>query len=460
MDSLPLATSTTISKQADKEVRLRGWVERIRRHGKVTFFDVRDYDGLTQVVFTGKLLESSEKATPESVVEVAGVVVKRPLAIVNKNIASGTVELQAKKLTILSQAKTLPFPIDGSKVDESVRLKYRYLDLRNPNLSRNIKLRSAANLVIRDFLGKEGFLEVETPYISKSTPEGARDYLVPSRIEPGKFYALPQSPQQYKQLLMVAGVEKYFQIARCFRDEDSRGDRQPEFTQLDIEMAFAEQEDVLAVAEEVVKKVVTKVCPSHKLTFETFPRLSYREVISKHKTDKPDLRRDKNNNKELAFAFVVDFPLFEWSKERQRFQSSHHPFTRPQKDFIDNFESKPEQAISTQYDLVLNGAEIAGGSLRISEPELLEKVFAFLGHKKGEIQEKFGHLLEAFSYGVPPHGGIAFGLDRLYAILCAEESIREVIAFPKAGDGRDLMMSSPSEVDPEQLKELGLKLDS
>ncbi len=437
---------------------MQGWAATVRDHSKVAFIDLRDRTGVTQVVLTGELLEMARKVTAESVISVTGEVTERPQSLVNPNLPSGTVELQAKELVIETLAEPLPFPLNDRNVSEESRLKHRYLDLRSQKMAENIRLRHAMNQYLRDELTKNNFTEVETPYISKSTPEGARDYLVPSRIMPGNFYALPQSPQQYKQLLMVAGVERYFQIARCFRDEDARGDRQPEFTQLDIEMSFTSQDELLNLVEELFLGMVKKYFPEKTLTFTTIPRLTYQEVMEKYGTDKPDLRKDTGNNDELAFAFIVDFPLFEWKEKEQRYDSVHHPFTAPKPEWADNFEKKPKVALSQQYDFVLNGSEIAGGSIRIHQPEMLERVFAFLGHDKKKIHDDFGHMLEAFRYGVPPHGGIAPGLDRIYAILLKEQTIRDVIAFAKAGDGRDLMMNSPSPVDPNQLKELGIKL--
>ncbi|MEX1052083.1 MAG: aspartate--tRNA ligase [Patescibacteria group bacterium] len=450
--------SGQVTKYVGKTVLMQGWAATVRDHSKVVFIDLRDRAGLVQVVFSGDLLEQARKITPESVVTIVGEVTERPQSLVNPNLASGSVELQAQELTVITLADTLPFPLNDRTVTEESRLKYRYLDLRSQKMSENIRLRHQMNQYVRDQLTNQDFTEVETPYISKSTPEGARDYLVPSRIVPGNFYALPQSPQQYKQLLMVAGLERYFQIARCFRDEDARGDRQPEFSQLDIEMSFVGRDEVLSLVEELFLGLVKKYFPGKTLTFTAIPRLTYAEVIDKYGTDKPDLRQDTGNDDELAFAFIVDFPLFEWKEKENRYDSVHHPFTAPQEKWVGNFEKKPKEALSEQYDFVLNGSEIAGGSIRIHQPEILERVFAFLGHNKAKIQADFGHLLEAFRYGVPPHGGIAPGLDRLYAILLKEQTIRDVIAFAKAGDGRDLMMNAPSPVDPEQLKELGIKL--
>lgn len=441
------------------EVLMQGWAQTIRDHAKVAFVDLRDRTGLTQLVFTGELLEQVRAVTPESVITVHGTVSERPQSLVNVNIASGTVEIQVTKLQIETLAKPLPMPLDDRTVGEETRLKYRYLDLRSKKMAENMRLRHALNQYIRDFLTKLDFVEIETPYISKSTPEGARDYLVPSRIAPGKFYALPQSPQQYKQLLMVAGMERYFQIVRCFRDEDARGDRQPEFTQLDMELSFTSQEEILDILEKLFISLVKTFFPEKTLTFgDTIPRLTYQEVMEKYNSDKPDLRKDTSNPDELAFAFIVDFPLFEWKESEKRWDAVHHPFTAPKPEWEDTFEKDPEHALSQQYDFVLNGMEIAGGSIRIHKPELQSRVFEFMGHTKEQVQEKFGHILEAFEYGVPPHGGVAPGLDRFYSILFKEPSIRDVIAFAKAGDGRDLMMNAPSEVDPSQLKELGISI--
>lgn len=451
--------SQNVAGHVDKKVYMRGWAQTIRTHSKVAFIDLRDRSGLTQLVFTGDLLEQVSTVTPESVISVEGTVSTRPHSLINPNMVSGTVEVQVEKLTIETTAKPLPMPLDDRSVGEDVRLKYRYLDLRSKKMAQNIRMRHKINQFIREKLSEQDFVEVETPYISKSTPEGARDYLVPARISPGKFYALPQSPQQYKQLLMVAGMERYFQIVRCFRDEDARGDRQPEFTQLDMELSFTNQEEILSIIEDLFLSIIKKFFPEKILTFgDTIPRLSYKEVMEKYNSDKPDLRKDPSNPDELAFAFIVDFPLFEWKESEKRWDATHHPFTAPKAEWTDKFEKDPEHAVSEQYDFVLNGMEIAGGSIRIHNPELQSRIFEFMGHSKEQVQEKFGHILEAFQYGVPPHGGIAPGLDRFYSIVFNEPSIRDVIAFAKAGDGRDLMMNAPSEVDDSQLKELGIKI--
>ncbi|MBA7661663.1 Aspartate--tRNA(Asp/Asn) ligase [subsurface metagenome] len=384
-------------------------------------------------------------------ISVEGSINKRPKGMINKELAFGTIELKAEKLEILSKAKTPPFEItNDKKVSEEMRLKYRYLDLRRERMKQNIIFRHKVVKHIRDNLDKKGFLEIETPILTKSTPEGARDFLVPSRLHSGEFYALPQAPQQLKQLLMVAGMEKYFQIARCFRDEDLRGDRQPEFTQLDLEMSFPEQKDILAITEALMIEIAKLA--GKKLTFKPFKVLTYAEAIKKYKTDKPDLRKSPN---ELAFVWIVDWPLFGWNKDEKRWDPMHHIFTSP-KDV--NFKD-PKTAKSWQHDLVLNGHEIAGGSIRIHDPAVQKRVFKLVGLKEKEIEEKFGHMLKAFQYGTPPHGGIALGIDRLIAILRNEPSIREVIAFPKTGDARDLTMKAPSKVDKKQLKELNIKIE-
>ena len=458
----------------NQEVSLYGWVDSRRDHGKIIFIDLRDKTGIVQLVFSPdkkEVYELADKLRSEWVIEIRGKVNARPEGMENSKILTGTIEIETNSLQVLTEAKTPPFDIssDGKEIGEDLRLKYRYLDLRRERMRKNLNHRYQFIKFIRDYLTEKEFVEVETPELTKSTPEGARDYVVPSRLDSGKFYALPQSPQQYKQLLMVAGLERYFQIARCFRDEDTRGDRQPEFTQLDLEMDFPTQEDILALIENLFKNLIEKLYPEKKILEFPFPRLTYQEVITKYHTDKPDLRKSassgQNDPHELAFSFVIDFPLFEWKEEEKRFDAVHHPFTRPKfnkgesiKEAIERIQKDPSQPLAQQYDFILNGYEIGGGSLRIHEPELLEAIFEIMGHKKEAIYQKFGHLLEAFSYGVPPHGGIALGLDRIIMILENESSIREVIAFPKTGDAKDLMMNAPSEIDEKQLKELHLKI--
>ena len=450
-------------KYLGKRVKVCGWAQTIRSHGKILFIDLRDRSGILQLVFTPEntaLYKEIQKIRPEWVISAEGTIAQRPIGMQNPKIETGQIELHPVKLEVFSQAKTPPFPIDtsGYEINEETRLKYRYLDLRRERMRRNLEIRQKVIQFMREFLIKEGFIEVETPILTKSTPEGARDFLVPARLQPGKFYALPQSPQQYKQLLMVAGLEKYFQIARCLRDEDPRADRQAEFTQLDIEMSFVEQEDILKLTENLYVTLLENLFPEKKIKKIPFPRISYKEALAKYETDKPDLRTDKKNPNELAFCFIIDFPMFEWKKEEKRWDAVHHPFTRPQTKDIREMKKNPENVLAYQYDFVLNGYELGGGSLRSYKPEILEAVLEIMGHRKQDVKKKFGHLLEAFEYGVPPHGGIALGIDRFLAVVLQEPNIREVIAFPKTGDNRDLMMDLPSEVTEEQLKELHLKI--
>jgi len=378
----------------------------------------------------------------------------------NPKIETGEIEIEIEKLELLAKAKTPPFDLtkDTKDVDEELRMKYRYLDLRTSRVSKIIEMRHNVVKFIRDYLSNLDFWEIETPILSKSTPEGARDFIVPSRQQPGKFYALPQSPQQYKQMLMLAGIEKYFQIAHCLRDEDPRGDRQAEHTQLDIEMSFITQEDILKLIEDLYSNLIKKLFPEKKITTYPFPRMTYQQTLEKYKSDKPDLRKNKNDSNELAFAFIVDFPMFEWLKGDKKWGAMHHPFTKPQSESIEEMKNHPEKIKAFQYDFVLNGFEIGGGSIRTTNLKILEAVFEVLGHSSDEIKKQFGHYFEAFSYGVPPHGGIAPGIDRLIMLLANEPNIREVIAFPKTGDGRDLMMNAPSDVSNEQLKELKIKI--
>ncbi|MBU4284657.1 aspartate--tRNA ligase [Patescibacteria group bacterium] len=461
-----IAVLDTIKKTGEK-VKVCGWVHSRRDHGKLIFIDLRDRSGLLQVVFSPEMSDQAGELRSEWVISIEGRINERPGKMINKNLKTGTVEMQAEKLEILNKAQTPPFALDtdGYEVNEEGRLKYRYLDIRRQRMKENLILRHEIAQFMRNFLSGKEFIEIETPILTKSTPEGARDYIVPSRISQGNFYALPQSPQQYKQLLMVAGIEKYFQITRCFRDEDSRGDRQPEFTQMDLEMSFSEQEDILSLIEELYIETVKKLVPEKHITKIPFPRLTYKEAMKEYKSDKPDLRKDKEDKNELAFAFIVDFPAFEWKESEKRWDAVHHPFTKVQnlkdlseKEFIKELGENPDKFLAHQYDFVCNGYEIAGGSIREHNPRILEAVFEIMGNKKEDIKEKFGHLLEAFEYGVPPHGGIAAGIDRFIMILRNEPSIREVIAFPKTGDGRDLMMNAPSGIDKEQLKELGISI--
>ncbi|MCK9186997.1 MAG: aspartate--tRNA ligase [Candidatus Colwellbacteria bacterium] len=459
-----------ISELPDKigeEVELKGWVHIRRDHGKLIFIDLRDRSGIVQLVFVpqkgenGGVHAKAEELRSEWVISVKGTVSERPASMVNSDIPTGGIEVQVSEIEILNESETPPFPIDadGKDINEESRMQYRYLDLRRERMANNIRKRYAVTKYIRDFLGARDFIEIETPILTKSTPEGARDYLVPSRLYNGKFYALPQAPQQYKQLLMVAGIERYFQIARCFRDEDTRGDRQPEFTQLDLEMSFVDREDVMSLTEELIIDIVGKLYPEKRIQERPFPRIAYKEAMEKYGTDRPDIRENKEDSNLLAFCWVVDFPFFEKTDEG-KWTFTHNPFSSPRKDFMDDLMQKRniENIITDQYDIVLNGYEVGGGSIRNHKPEALKKVLEIMDYSEEKIQENFGHILEAFKFGAPPHGGIAPGLDRLVMILQNEPNIREVIGFPKTGDGRDLMMNAPAEVGPKQLNELGIEI--
>jgi aspartyl-tRNA synthetase len=559
-----------------KEVTLFGWVQRQRDMGNLIFIDLRDREGIVQVVFSTErpeLLEGAKKIRPEYVIGIKGKVRRREAKAVNSELATGEMEVEALEIRVLTAAKVPPFQVaDPVSASEELRFKYRYIDLRRPSMQRNIRLRHEAALRVRSFLSSQGFLEIETPFLTKSTPEGARDYLVPSRVYRGRFYALPQSPQLFKQTLMISGFDRYFQIVRCFRDEDLRADRQPEFTQIDVEMSFIDREDIYASVESLMSAVFEII--GEKVA-KPFPRFSYEESLEKYGTDKPDLRieeeivdlsaeaagvqsevirnvlasggmvkglrvrggaalsrgqLDKINQqsrdlgakgviwlkkqdgfksspkladeeaqmlwekmkareedivllaaekraialavlgslrKELlqsrarqgfAFAWITDFPLFEWSAEEGKTVSVHHPFTSPYEADIPLLDKDPLRVRAKAYDLVLNGYEIGGGSIRIHDFDLQRKIFGILGLTDKETEEKFGFFLEALGYGTPPHGGIALGFDRIVMLLAGEESIREVIPFPKTTSALCLLTGSPSEVSERQLDELGLRL--
>lgn len=570
-----------------EKVVLAGWVNRRRDHGDLIFIDLRDRDGLVQVVANPNTSQAAHseavKVRSEWVIQVKGTVQKRPEGMENPQLATGEVEVEIDELNILNPANTPPFIInEETEVDETVRLKYRYLDLRRERLRKNIELRHKVVKYIRDFLSERGFWEIETPILFKTTPEGARDYLVPSRVHPGEFYALPQSPQQLKQLLMVAGTERYFQIARCFRDEDQRGDRQPEFTQLDLEMSFVEREDIMTIAEELFTSLVEDLLPDLRLLTKPWPRLTYQEAMDRFGKDNPDLRfgmeiqdittmaadcgfqvfervaqgdglvRGLNvkggagfSRREidemtdfvkefgakglaylsiseegelrssfqkfltpekmeevieslqgkpgdlllfvadqssvvyeslgrlrehlgarlglfdldlLAFCWIIDFPYVEWNEDEERWDPSHHLFTAPMPEDVHLLDTDPGKARGQQYDMVLNGYEVGGGSIRIHQRELQEKAFGLIGLEPEVAKERFGHMLEAFEYGTPPHGGIAPGIDRLCMIFAGEPNIREVIAFPKNQAARDVMAGAPSPAETKQLSELHLEV--
>jgi len=461
-NQLPRTLVKDLPALIGKTVRVCGWVQTVRAHGKVIFFDLRDRSGIIQSVFIpkNKDFETAKEVRSEWVVAITGTVNERPAAMVNDQIETGKIELFAEGLEVFSKSETLPISIDGDgyEISEEHRLKYRYLDLRRARLHRNLIVRHKVINFMRQFLTAEGFVEVETPMLIKSTPEGAREFLVPSRTEPGNFYALPQSPQQFKQLLMVSGIERYFQIARCMRDEDPRADRQAEHTQLDMEMSFMSQKEILDLTEKLYIAIMAAIFPEKTITQVPFPRLTWQEAQDKYGSDKPDLRKDKNDPNEVAFGFIVDFPMFEWLPGDKKWKAMHHPFTMPQTEDAAELRAHTDTVLGYQYDLVANGYELGSGSIRNTNMDLFQSVCEIVGVPESEARQKFRHYFEAFAYGVPPHGGMAPGIDRFLAVVLNEPNIREVIAFPKTGDNRDLMLSAPSEVSEQQLKELGLAI--
>jgi len=445
------------ANDAGKEVVLCGWVATRRDHGKLIFIDMRDRYGITQVVFVPKdSPQAHEKAgglRNEFVVRVTGIVNRRPQGTINPKLATGEIEILAKELEILNPSLTPPFEIlEDLDITEEMRLKYRYLDLRRKRVFNNFFLRHNLYKIIRTFFDREGFIESETPILTKSTPEGARDYLVPSRVSPGEFFALPQSPQLFKQILMVSGIDKYYQIAKCFRDEDLRADRQPEFTQLDLEMSFVQEEDIFFLTERLMQ-IIFKELKGIEIKIP-FARITFEEAQKRYNTDKPDLRKESGSD--FAFVWIIDFPLFKYDEEEKRWVSEHHPFTAPSSKDIDILEKSPEKVKSRSYDLVLNGIELGSGSIRIHDQKLQESIFKIIGINQEEAYKRFGFLLEAFQFGAPPHGGLAFGIDRLLAIIAGEPSIREVITFPKTSAAFCPLTNAPSQVDEKQLRELGI----
>jgi aspartyl-tRNA synthetase len=466
------------AKDIGAEVTLCGWVASRRDHGKIIFVDLRDRYGRTQIVFAprrkqvypvrdsdsskGKgdisngVYERAKELGNEYAILIQGKVNRRPKGSENPKLPTGEVEVLAEQLTILNASCSLPFEIkEDIKVSADIRLKYRYLDLRRRRVLDNLLLRHNFYSALRSFLNKQGFIEVETPLLTKSTPEGARDFLVPSRLLPGQFYALPQSPQLFKQILMIAGLDRYYQLARCFRDEDLRADRQPEFTQLDLEMSFIQEEDIFSLVEQLMQSIFEQVLGLRiKIPFR---RLAFNQAIMQYQTDKPDLRRLDTKEK-FAFVWITGFPLFEYDQNEKRWVSQHHPFTAPEGGDIDLCEDSYKSRKARAYDLVLNGVEVGSGSIRIHQPQLQERVFKIIGISQEEAAARFGFLIEALKYGAPPHGGIALGVDRFLSILAGEETIREVIAFPKTQSGWCLLTDAPSSVSQAQMDELGMQV--
>jgi len=459
-----------LSASVGQEVSVSAWVDVRRDQGKMVFLDLRDVTGKVQAVVLPnhtEALEVAQRVRPEWVLEVRAQINKRPEKNIKAGVLNGDIELEVLAITVLNEAETPAFDIstDGYEVNEEVRLQKKYLDQRRARLQHNIRTRHKVMKFLRDQFDMRGFLEIETPLLTNPTPEGSRSYLVPSRLSQGSFYALPQSPQQYKQLLMAGGFERYFQFAKCMRDEDTRGDRQPEFTQLDLEMSFVNREDVMALNEEILIKLVTECFPEKKIQTVPFPRFTYKEVMEKYGSDKPDIREDKNDQNLLAFCWVIDFPAFEKTGEDNvdgtgEWTFTHNPFTGVKDEFMQDLLEKKNIAdiISTQYDVVMNGYELGGGGVRLHDPKALRTVFEIMGYDDERIEKNFGHMLSALASGTPPHGGIAWGFDRLMMILLNEPNIREVMAFPKTGEGKDLLMQAPSPAPEKTLRELGIDI--
>jgi len=449
--------------QVGKTVKIKGWVQTRRDHGKLIFIDVRDRSGIIQAVFWGGNSELFEQATvlrSEFVVSLTGKIQARGEKQINPDLPTGTVELAVEQLEILNESDTPVFEIEkASETNEEIRMKYRYLDMRSNRMRNNIEKRHQIVKLIRDELDSKKFWEIETPYLTKGTPEGAREFMVPARLQPGKFFVLPQAPQQFKQLLMVGGVERYFQIARCFRDEDTRGDRQAEFTQVDMEMSFIDQEDILKLNEDLLIKIVTTFYPEKRIQNVPFPRISYADAMAKYNKDSPDIREDKDDKNLLAFCWIIDFPMFE-KTETGSWTFTHNPFSAAMPQYQQQLRDKKDigQIIAAQYDIVLNGYEIGGGSIRNHRAEDLTAVLEIMDTSPEKIESDFGHMLKAFKFGAPPHGGIAWGLERLVMLLQGEPSIRDVMAFPKTGDSRDILMDAPSVLSDKAIKEAGIKI--
>lgn len=453
-----------------KEVSVSGWVDIRRDQGKMVFLDLRDVTGKVQAVVLPnheEALAVAQKVRPEWVLEVMAQVNRRPERNVKEGVINGDIELEVLAIKVLNEAETPGFDIstDGYEVSEEVRLEKKYLDQRRARMQRNIRMRHKVIKFLRDQFDAQGFLEIETPLLTNPTPEGSRSYLVPSRLWQGTFYALPQSPQQYKQLLMAGGFERYFQFAKCMRDEDTRGDRQPEFTQLDLEMSFVTREDVMKLNEDMFIKLISTLFPEKRIQQVPFPRFTYKEVMEKYGSDKPDIREDKNDPNLLAFCWIIDFPAFEKTGEDNvdgtgEWTFTHNPFTGVKEEYVQDFMEKKNigNIISTQYDIVMNGYEIGGGGIRLHKSDMLRKAFEIMGYGDERIEINFGHMLRALASGTPPHGGIAWGFDRLMMILLNEPNIREVMAFPKTGEGKDLLMQAPSPAPEKTLRELGIQI--